>query len=123
MSIPLSAGMWEVNIIAGYKFETTSTGARLNLDYSEPGFTMHGKLAATINSNNNSEITSKTADSMDISSVNTANSEYALTGKIIIRTTTAGDLSLNFLSLTNGSTVTIMKYSAMTARKLNTHAP
>ncbi len=53
----------------------------------------------------------------------TANSEYALTGKIIILATTAGDLSLNFLSLTNGSTVTIMQYSAMTARKLNTHAP
>ena len=123
MSIPLSVGMWEVNIIAGYKFETTSTGTRLSLNYSEPGFTMHGKLAATINSNNNSEITSKTADSMDISSVNTANSEYALTGKIIIRTTTAGDLSLNFMSLTNGSTVTIMQYSAMTARKLDIHAP
>ena len=123
MSIPLSVGMWEVNIIAGYKFETTSTGTRLSLNYSEPGFTMHGKLAATINSNNNSEITSKTANGMDISSVNTANSEYALTGKIIIRTTTAGDLSLNFLSLTSGSTVTIMQYSAMTARKLNTHAP
>lgn len=123
MSIPLSAGMWEVNIIAGYKFETTSTGAGLSLDYSEPGFTMHGKLAATINSNDNSEITSKTTNGMDISSVNTANSEYALTGKIIIRATTAGDLSLNFMSLTNGSTVTIMQYSAMTARKLDIHAP
>ncbi len=53
----------------------------------------------------------------------TANSEYALTGKIIILATTAGDLSLNFLSLTSGSTVTIMKYSAMTARKLDKHAP
>jgi hypothetical protein len=123
MSIPLSVGMWEVNIIAGYKFETTSTGTRLSLGYSEPGFTMHGKLAATINSNNNSEITSKTANGMDISSVNTANSEYALTGKIIIRATAAGDLSLKFLSLTNGSTVTIMQYSAMTARKLDIHAP
>ena len=124
MSIPLSVGLWEVNIIAGYKFETTSTGARFVMDYSDRGFTMHGKLAATINSNNNSEITSKTASSgVDISSVNTANSEYALTGKIIILATVAANLSLSFLSFTKDSTVTIMQYSAMTARKLNTHAP
>ena len=122
IAIP-STGYWEINVIAGYKFQSTTTGMRLITSYSGSGYTMHGKLAATINTDANTEITNSINNYLTVTSVTSSNTEYVIQGKIILYATNTGDFKISMVTITNGSTLTMMARSGAIARKLDNHAP
>lgn len=122
IAIP-STGYWEINVIAGYKFQSTTTGMRLITTYSGSGYTMHGKLAATINTDANTEITNSINNYLTVTSVTSASTEYVIQGKIILYATNTGNFKISMVTITKGSTLTMMARSGAIARKLDNHAP